>query len=396
MCLGRVILPLFQFKRKETILWVGLDEDQDENEDVWSPRAKKLSKNECNEENLFDSIPTSLILSNPLKTSICKKHVLLRITLNPVPCTIQDFVMIASVSRGISNSYVESLFVRDKDTNRNFFMKILPINEGLFDYKDVSVSYSPVYLWDAPDHPFLVEMYTTFHANMKIFALMEWIGGDVLISEMRRVQNDRLPEDIARFYIAQVAIGIRYLHQNQIIYRDLKPENILLTKSGYCKITQKIPEWFYDYKGSIGSSQPEHLAPEIIKNMGYTYKVDWWSVGTILYQMLVGYVPFYHPNVQTMYGKILEDQLRLPSYLSEEACTLLKGLINKDPKKRFGFKRLRNSSFFQGFEWDKLINQEIEPPLKPFKERDIKIASNGVVHGLVRESPPPSRRNLLL
>lgn len=413
--IGRIEFPLFFLRDGECKIWIDIEDDEKDilkeepqessyTNDTTSKRKRLRSYSRYNSpENKKKSVNSKAFLeSDDLGETIeiiskypSKRQVLVHFFLTPVTYAIQDFEMIASVSRGTYNRQIESLFVREKDSNNSYFMKILPTDdddESIFLKKDISYSHIPK--WKSPEHPFLVNTVTNFHVSHKVFLVMEWISGGELFSELRRTNDGRFDENTAQFYASQLALCIRHLHENKIIYRDLKPENILLTSDGYCKITPRLPDQFVN-KSKTGL--PEHMSPELLLGYNATTKSDWWSFGTILYQMLVGQPPFTHHNVQTMVNRILEDDLYLPPHLSAESCTLLKGVLNRDIRKRYGFKRIRNSDFFSNFDWQKLIKKEIEAPLKPYRNKSINFPdSNKRSHGRVRESPPPSKRNLLL
>ena len=147
------------------------------------------------------------------------------------------------------------------------------------------------------------------------------------------------PEERAKFYAAEITLALQCLHENGIIYRDLKPENVLLDDEGHIKLTD-----FGLSKEDIAGNQmthtfcgtPEYLAPEVIKGSWYGKSVDWWSMGTLLYEMLTGLPPFYNENLHLMYERIVTMPLTFPDDMSEEAKSLLSGLLERDPRKRLG------------------------------------------------------------
>lgn len=409
--LGRIAFPLFCIKNKEYTMWIDIEEENE----VICPKVKKgdttveivnstARKKRLRQDSRSPSPNNKKQQGKKKEIYIddeiidfdynpSRKQVLVHFSLTPVTYTIQDFQMIASLSRGIlDRKQVESLFVRDKDSSNCYFMKILPTDdddESIFLKKDISYSYIPT--WGLPSHPFLVDIVTSFQVSQKLFIVTEWISGGELFSELRRTVDGRFDEETARFYASQILLCIKHFHQNKICYRDLKPENILLANDGYCKITPKLSD---RYTKSL-TSLPEHMAPEVLLGYNVTNKSDWWTFGTIMYQMLVGQPPFTHHNVQTMLNRILEDDIFLPSYLSESACTLLKGVLNRDIRKRYGYKQIRNSDFFINVDWQKLIRKELDPPLRPYRNKHINFPNTKPSHGKVRESPPPSKRKLL-
>ena len=176
--------------------------------------------------------------------------------------------------------------------------------------------------------------------------------------------------DRSRFYIAELLTALESLHELNVIYRDLKPENILLDYQGHialcdfglCKLNMSN-----DDKTNTFCGTPEYLAPELLLNQGYTRSVDWWTLGTLLYEMLTGLPPFYDSDVPTMYKKILQNPLRFPPFLENtDAQDLLIKLLQKDPQYRLNdAQAIKNHPFFKDIDWNKLLNKSYLPPFKP-------------------------------
>ncbi|GMF62520.1 unnamed protein product [[Candida] boidinii] len=113
---------------------------------------------------------------------------------------------------------------------------------------------------------------------------------------------------------------------------------------------------------------PEYLAPELLLGKGYTRVVDFWTLGVLLYEMLTSLPPFYDEDVNIMYKKILHDPLVFPNYLDSKTCSLIKGLLNRDPRKRLGYNgvsEIKNNPFFDDVDWNKLNSKGYIPPYKP-------------------------------
>lgn len=141
---------------------------------------------------------------------------------------------------------------------------------------------------------------------------------------------------------AEITLALGALHAANIIYRDLKPENILVDLDGHIRLTDfGLSKDGITGPGAEGGTKtfcgtPEYLAPEILDNKGHGKSVDWWSFGTLLYEMLCGLPPFYDTNIQKMYHKILCAPLRFPSYLSDDAKIILRGLLQRKVEERLG------------------------------------------------------------
>lgn len=321
------------------------------------------------------------------------KRVLLQLTLNPILSSLQDFEIVASISHGALNSPNELFLVKDKDLGHPRFMKIVPVithrdddAPPIWEGSKESVAYSTSLTVPMLAHPFLVEQTSNFQTDNKLYLMMEWLGGGELFSVLRRTRHGRFDEHEALFYTAQLVLGLDHMHAHKMVYRDLKPENLLLSAEGHLKITQRTPPEAHwnggarDFSIVTAHSMPEYLAPEILKGLPYNQKADSWSVGTILYHMLVGQPPFQDPNVQHLFAAIIADDVNYPAFLSADVTNLLKGLLHRDPKKRFSMKQVKTSDWFNGLDWNKLLRCEYAPPLKPFRRQDLNF------------TPAPARR----
>lgn len=197
------------------------------------------------------------------------------------------------------------------------------------------------------------------------------------------------PEHMARFFAAELVSAISHLHTVNVIYRDLKPENVLLDENGHIHLTDfgLSKDDVSDPRGATTfCGTPEYLAPEMLINRksreGYGKAVDWWSLGTLLYEMLTGWPPFYDKNLRKMCENILRSDLQFPpgSTASPEARDLIRGLLLRDPAKRLGSKddgaqEIKNHPFFAGVDWEALEKLEIEPPFRPMVRGDTDIGN---------------------
>jgi serum/glucocorticoid-regulated kinase 2 len=136
-------------------------------------------------------------------------------------------------------------------------------------------------------------MHYVFQTEQKIFFVMRFVRGGELFMHLRN--STRFPEERAKFYSAQVAMAIGHLHNKSIIYRDLKPENILLDEDGYICLTDFGLAKILNENSQAFSfcGTPEYLAPEILNEKGHRFPVDWWALGILTYEMIVGFPPFY-------------------------------------------------------------------------------------------------------
>jgi serum/glucocorticoid-regulated kinase 2 len=176
------------------------------------------------------------------------------------------------------------------------------------------------------DHPLLCGLVFCFQTSERIYFIMPFLCGGELFHHLRKFRT--FDEEKVRFYGAQIAIALDYLHTKGIIYRDLKPENILMDELGYLRLAdfgmaKKLKE---GEKAMSFCGTPEYLAPEIITGEGHNKSADWWSFGILIYEMLCGIPPFYVENLERMYEMIKKGTLKFPKkiILSEDAKDLIK------------------------------------------------------------------------
>eukprot|EP00128_Syssomonas_multiformis_P013295 Colp12_sorted_trinity150504_noHs@18367 len=218
-------------------------------------------------------------------------------------------------------------------------------------------------------HPFVVRLFGTFRDTRYIYLLMELIQGGELFTILRRAR--RFNNDTARFYAACVVSAFSHLHAQHILYRDLKPENLLLDSQGYIKVVdmgfaKRVKHRTYTVCGT-----PEYLAPEIVSgSKGHDKGVDWWTLGVLIYEMLVGITPFLADDQMVIYRNILTADVRYPSDMKPEAKNIIAGLLVKSRVRRLG--NLKNKSadvmnhpFFAGMDWEALKRKQIPPPFVP-------------------------------
>jgi len=211
-------------------------------------------------------------------------------------------------------------------------------------------------------------MHYAFQTPDKLYFVMDYICGGELFYHLSR--EKQFSEERVRFYGAEIVAAVEYLHDAGVIYRDLKPENLLLTHDGHVVMTDfsLSKEGLHDPEDTTSTfcGTPEYLAPEILEGKGYTKAVDWWSFGTLMYEMLTGLPPFYTEDVQQMYTKIMTASLTIPSFISPEGAGLLRGLLERDSDKRLQVPSdIKGHAFFKCIDWSKLVLKQVAPPFIP-------------------------------
>lgn len=283
---------------------------------------------------------------------------------------LDDFDLLKVVGRG---AFGKVMLVRKKDSGALYAMKILA-KDMLIKRNQVARTKAESRILRAVEHPFVVGLKFGFQTDTKLYLVLDYVnGGDLFVHLQHR---RRFTAEQARLYTAEMVLAFEHLHELGIAYRDLKPENILMGCDGHICLTDfglsKEHMTAADTTNSFCGT-PEYLAPEILQTgQGYTKDVDWWSLGILIYEMMVGKPPFYSDNVNDMYEKILQDELTFPPGVNvpEDAKDLIRKLLIRTPEKRLGYGAadasvIKPHPFFGSIDWNALMKKEVPPPFKP-------------------------------
>lgn len=278
---------------------------------------------------------------------------------------IDDFELLKVLGRG---SFGKVMQVRHKVTREIFAMKILK-KSAILARNQVEHTKSERRILESLQHPFLMTLRYAFQSKDKLYFVLDYFQGGELFFHLKNVR--RFPEEVARLYIAEIALALGHLHKLGYVYRDLKPENILLDQTGHVCLTDfgLSKDVQPGDKADTFCGTPEYLAPEIVAGHGHDKAVDWWSLGILLYELTVGIPPFYDANPNDMYNKIQRGILRFPPFLSEQCKAIIVALLNRTPEKRLGsfndVEDIKNHPYYENFDWNKLLAKQIEVPFKP-------------------------------
>ena len=265
----------------------------------------------------------------------------------------------------------------------------------------------------------VVKLYYSFQDDQFLYLVMEYLpGGDVMTLLIRR---DTLTEEETRFYLAQTVVALETIHRHNFIHRDIKPDNLLLDKDGHMKLSdfglckpidpayqqavlpeiledesmktadmparleleaddtrsEQLSNWHKNRRrlafSTVGT--PDYIAPEVLLKKGYGLECDWWSVGAIAFEMLMGYAPFYSDEPMTTCRKIVHwrHHLRIPddAPISPEARDLIERLLC-DADQRLGthgVEEIKSHKFFKGLKWDSLY--KMVPPYRPVVSHEL-------------------------
>ena len=206
----------------------------------------------------------------------------------------------------------------------------------------------------------IVKIFETYETKKHICIVMEYIcAGDLLTYIKKR---SKLTEPVAKFIFKQIILGIKHIHDNNIIHRDIKLDNILLDLDNNIKICDfgvsrkiNIGEIMFEQCGT-----PAYIAPEILINKGYEgFGVDVWSAGVVLYAMLSGTVPFKGNNIKELHDLIINGNYKEVNGISKEADDLIKKILEVDAKKRIKIDQILNHPWLVDLDFNFWKNQNL-------------------------------------
>lgn len=288
---------------------------------------------------------------------------------------LQDFEAIQVLGKG---SFAEVYLVKLISTGELFAMKVLR-KEKLLMQNVIRYAITERNILSRINHPFIIKMKFAFQSEDKLYLVLDYCSGGCLSYYIAKEKH--FTEDTARFFAAEIVLAIEELHKNHIIYRDLKPDNVLIDENGHVVLTDfglskqgvEDEDLASSFCGSLA-----YLAPEMVKQTGHNKSVDWYLLGVLLYEMLIGFPPFYSVNKDQMFKNIENAKVRIPARISTVGKNLIKQLLKRDPLKRLGSikgaEEVKLHPFFEGICWKSVENKELKSPIVP---------KNGVVPGFV-------------
>lgn len=278
--------------------------------------------------------------------------------------TLQDYDIVKTLGHG---GFSTILLVRDKRTLEILTMKAIE-KEDIVEKKQIKQTLREKKILQTVQFPFTTSLTACFTDNVYVYFVMPFESGGELFSLIRKSKT--LSESLAKFYAGQVVLGIEYLHHCSVIHRDIKPENIFITREGYIKLGDFGFSKVVKSRTWTLCGTPEYLAPEIIISKGYSFAVDWWAMGVLIFEMTCGYTPFYSNSKEKQYDKIIRGVYKIPDEVNSACKALMKRLLVVDPSKRFGSLKagvydIKSARWFSDIDWLALFQKKIEPPHVP-------------------------------
>ena len=331
------------------------------------------SKNENNNKDRKIQSSTNLRKRNPYANIENDSKLFQDPILNNSKIGFDSFVIEECLGAG---SFGKVFKVKLKTSGETYAMKVLN-KRALLKNNHIKYAITECNVLKQANSPFLLSLHFSFQPPENLYMVIDYCpGGDLNYHLLQGL----FEEEAAKFYIAELILGIEHLHKLNIIYRDLKPENILIYKDNHIKLADfgLAKEGINDIqftKSFVGS--PAYLSPEMLSRRGVGKSADIYGIGAVLYEMLCGVPPFFSNDIKELYKKIWDNKLELNNNnFSESLKDLLCQLLCKDPLKRIGITdkaELKDHEWFKGIDWDKLSKKQINPPLDLV---DIKMKSD--------------------
>ncbi|KAI5058768.1 hypothetical protein GOP47_0026938 [Adiantum capillus-veneris] len=273
--------------------------------------------------------------------------------------SINDFTILRQVGEG---GFGKVYQVQHKLTHRIFALKSVNIAK----FRSIRDERHILSRLQLDPHPHILRLWDSFLSSKQAHLLLDFLDGGDLLSQLE--EDGPFVEAHARSCLAEIVSAVAHLHSHGILHRDIKPENILLDYDGHVKLTdfglavdiigcQSLEE-----SGKMRSSPCGtyfFMAPEMLQGKEYGFALDWWSVGVLFFEMVAGCLPFGKRGCDIDEDKVCQEVLtrrpRLPTYLSRDAHSLLKGLLHKDPNKRLRTAHdIKEHPWFKNIDWTKL------------------------------------------
>uniref|UniRef100_A0A674GY81 non-specific serine/threonine protein kinase n=1 Tax=Taeniopygia guttata TaxID=59729 RepID=A0A674GY81_TAEGU len=289
-----------------------------------------------------------------------------------------DFETIKLISNG---AYGAVYLVRHTATRQRFAMKKIN-KQNLLLRNQVQQAFVERDILTFAENPFVVSMFCSFQTRRHLCMVMEYVEGGDCATLLKHI--GALPLELARLYFAETVLALEYLHTYGIVHRDLKPDNLLITSLGHVKLTDfglskmglmSLTTNLYEghmekdareFRDKQVCGTPEYIAPEVILRQGYGKPVDWWAMGIVLYEFLVGCVPFFGDTPEELFGQVISDEILWPEgdeALPPDAQHLISCLLQPDPLRRLGAggaQEVKAHGFFAALDWTGLLRQKAE------------------------------------
>lgn len=299
-------------------------------------------------------------------------------SLPPASSELGDYEMLKVLGRG---SFGKVLLAKSRATGEHFAIKALKKDVVVEDDEVECTMIERRVLALGAGSPFLTKLVTTFQTPDRLFFVMEFITGGDLMFHIQR--QNKFTEAATAFYSAEILLGLFFLHSRGVIYRDLKLDNVMLGADGHIKIADMGMAKEDIIDGAMTHTfcgTPDYIAPEIIQGLPYGKSVDFWALGVLMYEMMVGKPPFDGEDEDELFKNILEQKVLYPKRLAQESISVMRGFLARKITSRLGCsssgeRDVKDHPYYRTIDWDELAKKNVKPPFVP-KSKSKDITSN--------------------
>eukprot|EP00301_Raphidiophrys_heterophryoidea_P024975 c8265_g1_i1.p1 GENE.c8265_g1_i1~~c8265_g1_i1.p1 ORF type:complete len:517 (+),score=123.84 c8265_g1_i1:263-1813(+) len=296
------------------------------------------------------------------------------LTKSQAPVKLDQFNLLRCIGRG---AFGRVHAVTKKDTGQMYALKTLKkvqvVKQGLAEFVMREKN-----LLAKLESPFIVNLVYAFQDPGHLYMCMDMMKGGDLRYQLGT--HGLMSEETVRFYGAELACGIQYLHDQGYVHRDIKPQNIMFDQDGHMRLTDmglaiecKPGEVIHGRSGTVG-----YMSPEVVSMKQGSQPADWWALGVVLYEMAFGSHPFAASSKEESNAKVVSHEVVFPSRASDELKSLLRHLLTRDTSNRLGanggIAQLKAHTFFEHIDWEAMYRRDIRPPFTPAERANV----NGV------------------
>lgn len=332
-----------------------------------APRLCLSKVTSCASSKVLDSIPTpsrTKDAAGPGSSSARAPFSTLRRGSTSEEVGPNSFDLVKSLGRG---AFGEVFHVKHKRTGKSFAMKVQQkgkiLSNNLLRYAQTERNIL-AYI----RHPYIVSLHYAFQTPSHLVLVLQLCPGGNLQQLIKKLGFGGFDERLAQLYTAEILLALIHLHDRNVVFRDLKPDNVVLDDEDHAKLT----DFGLSKEGVLGHQGTKtfcgsvaFIAPEILMGKMHGHTVDIYNLGVLLYNMLMGIPPFFHPEKETLHSNIKRARLEIPTCISSSARSLIAATMAKDPSKRLGVARttdLQEHPFFASMDFVALMRREVPVP----------------------------------